>query len=91
MRAIEILHVEFREPVNLPSLANRVGTHPVHLARTFKRHRGKPIGDYVRELRVSHALEALTNTRKSLAEIASESGFSDQSHFGRVIKAHTGL
>ncbi|MBV9778588.1 MAG: helix-turn-helix domain-containing protein [Acidobacteriaceae bacterium] len=40
---------------------------------------------------MSHALEALTNTRKSLAEIASESGFSDQSHFGRVIKAHTGL
>lgn len=91
VQAIEILHAEFRQPIHVAGVAERVGTHPVHLARTFKRHAGKRITDYVRGLRISYALEAMARTEKSLATIASESGFSDQSHFGRVIKAQTGL
>lgn len=90
-RATEILHTEFRRPFSLVSIAERVGTHPVHLARTFKRYRGATMGDYLRHLRVSHALEAIDSGKKSLAEIASEAGFSDQSHFGRVFKAATGM
>jgi len=91
MRAIEILHAEFREPLRLTSIAERVGTHPVHLARTFRRHRGVTIGNYIRRLRIEHAVEALSRNKGSLAEIACEAGFCDQSHFGRTFKAAVGM
>ncbi len=41
---------------------------------------------YVRQLRVRLSCHALVNTRKTLAEIAMEFGFSDQSHFNREFR-----
>lgn len=41
---------------------------------------------YVRQLRVRLSCHALVNTRKTLADIATEFGFSDQSHFNREFR-----
>ena len=41
---------------------------------------------YVRQLRVRLSCHALVNTRKSLADIATEFGFADQSHFNREFR-----
>lgn len=87
----DIIHSDFRSKITMVSLAERVGIHPVHLARTFKRHRGVTIGEYVRNLRVENALNELLNSSRSLSEIALHSGFCDQSHFGRMFKMATAL
>jgi AraC family transcriptional regulator len=90
-QAVEILHAEFRSPFSLATVARRVGTHPVHLARTFRRHYGMTMGEYARRLRISCAAEALCETENSLSAIAAQAGFADQSHLGRIFKATTGM
>jgi AraC family transcriptional regulator len=90
-QAVEILHAEFRNPFSLTAVARRVGTHPVHLARTFRRLYGMTTGEYVRRLRISCAREALTRKEISLSAVAAQAGFADQSHFGRIFKAATGM
>jgi AraC family transcriptional regulator len=87
---VEIIHAEFHRPFSLAALAQRVGAHPVHLARAFRRRHGVTVGQYARRLRVDYAMRALAGG-DSLADIAAHAGFSDQSHMGRVFRAATGM
>jgi AraC family transcriptional regulator len=72
-------------------LAQSVGVHPVTLARAFRRAFGCTVGEYVRSLRIDRATHQLAQTELSLAEIALEAGFSDQSHFSNLFRRHTGF
>jgi AraC family transcriptional regulator len=72
-------------------LAAAVGVHPVTLARGFRKAYGCSVGTYLRRLRVASAARALAGTEASLAEIALEAGFADQSHFSNVFRRQMGL
>lgn len=87
---IEILHAEFSRPFSLTAIARRIGTHPVHLARAFRRCHRMTVGQYVRRLRVDCAMKALSG-EEPLSDIAVRAGFADQSHLGRVFRAATGM
>lgn len=87
---VEILHAEFCRPFSLSAIAERIGAHPVHLARAFRRHHNMTVGQYVRRLRVDYAIHALAS-EDSLSDIAAHAGFSDQSHLGRVFREATGM
>lgn len=89
-RAKELLHDRFSETLTLDEIAEQVGVHPVHLARTFRKHYRCSVGEYQRRLRVEDASLQLTTTRRPLADIALVAGFADQAHFSRVFKSHTG-
>ncbi|HVG25111.1 MAG TPA: AraC family transcriptional regulator [Thermoanaerobaculia bacterium] len=79
------------EHVSLAELARIGGVHPVHLAMTFQRCFGTSVGEYVRALRVERARRALRTTDRSIADIALECGFADQSHLSRVFRKATGM
>lgn len=87
----ELLHTRFADNVGLSELASAVGVHPAHLARVFRRFKGCTVGEYVRGLRIEYAARRISNTSGSLADIAAAAGFSDQSHFTRTFKQHTGM
>lgn len=89
--ALDYVHVHFREPFSLRSVALAADVHPVHLARTFRDRRGLSVGGYVRQLRVEYATNQVGGTNRSLSAIALESGFSDQSHFTTVFKKVVGM
>ena len=87
----DTLRASFVDPPRVPELAADAGVHPVHLARTYRRHRGHSIADAVRHLRVRAALRLLAADRwRSLAEVAALVGFADQSHLTRCFKRLTG-
>jgi AraC family transcriptional regulator len=86
----DLLHEEFRRRLTLEEIACSVGVHPAHLARAFRRYHRCTVSDYVRNLRIEYACHRLRTSNASLATIALEAGFSDQSHFSRVFKRHTG-
>lgn len=90
-QAREILRELFAEPPGLDDLADRVGVHPVHLARVFRQFYHCTIGDYVRLLRVEHACKKLSASDDPLVQIALDSGFADQTHFTRSFKRVTGM
>lgn len=90
-QARDLLHGRFNDSLNLVDIANSVGVHPTHLARTFKKHYRTTVGEYVRRLRLDWATRQLSETENSIAEIALAAGFYDQSHFSHLFKEHTGF
>lgn len=89
--ARDLIHAEFAEPLSVSKIADSVGVHSVHLARTFRKHYHASIGEYVRRLRIESAQRDISSTDLSLAEVALRSGFYDQGHLSRVFKRFTGL
>lgn len=76
---------------SLRELAEGLRMHPSYVSREFSRYFDDlSFGEYIRKLRIEKALDLLEHSAHSLAEIAYLTGFSDQSHFSRVFKAHTG-
>jgi AraC-like DNA-binding protein len=90
VRIDAILHDRFREQLELTALASAAGVHAVHLCRTYHRFRGRTISDAVLGMRVQHVCRRLVESDDSLAAIAAESGFTDQSHMTRIFKRLTG-
>src|SRR5262249_43474 len=82
---------EFTRRLTLADCAREAGVHPVHLAQSFRAHYGESFGQCVRRLRVDLASRRLAETPKSIADIALESGFCDQSHLTRAFKRTRGL
>jgi AraC family transcriptional regulator len=75
---------------SLARLASEFGVHPVYLARAFRSYYGITIGSLRRRLRAERAVAQLRARRESLAELALDLGYSDQSHFTREFKRETG-
>jgi AraC family transcriptional regulator len=90
-QAHDLLHDRFRESLQIQDVAARLGVHPVHLTRTFRVHYGTSVGSYVRALRLEWAASRLARTQDSIADIAVQSGFFDQSHLTRSFRAHFGI
>ena len=90
-RVREILHERFAEALTLSEIAELVDIHPIYMATRFKAHFHCTIGEYVRHLRVEYACKELSQSARPLADIAATAGFSDQSHFSRVLKEKLGI
>jgi AraC family transcriptional regulator len=88
-RVKDRMHEEFSETIRMSDLASDAGVHPVHLARVFRAHAGRTPGEYLQQLRVRAACRHLIDPDSSLAAIATDCGFADQSHFTRVFRKFT--
>ena len=91
VRAVEFVHAGFRDSPRIRDVAREAGVHPSHLAATFRRMHGVPLGRYIRNLRVRWAAERLAGSDEGIARIAVRAGFADQPHLTRAFKAHTGM
>jgi AraC family transcriptional regulator len=89
-RVKDRLHDEFRDNLRMRDLASDAGVHPVHLARVFRSVEKQPPGDYLQRLRIHAACNLLRHWDCSLATVAADCGFADQSHFTRVFRKLAG-
>lgn len=60
------------------------------LRKLMREQLGTTFSDYVNRIRIERSIDLLKDPAKSLAEIAVEVGFYDQSHFGKVFRQVTG-
>ena len=74
--------------INLPDLCKRFGFSRRTLARRFKAACNCTPMQYLRGLRIDLAKSLLRETNLSIAEIATQTGFSEPSHFSSVFKLH---
>jgi len=81
--------LHFRESRSLDEIARAVGVSTFHACRGFRRARGTTIHHHRESLRLAHATALLLDTDRSIAEIASDVGFSSQAHLThRLARAH---
>ncbi|MGC1244187.1 MAG: chromate resistance protein ChrB domain-containing protein [Chryseosolibacter sp.] len=77
--------------LSLKEISESLHVHPSYLSREFSKYFDNlSFGDYIRKLRIEKSMTLLKDEKYSLSEIAYLTGFSDQSHFNRVFKIHTG-
>jgi AraC family transcriptional regulator len=74
------------EAIEVADLAALAGRSPYHFSRVFSRSVGISPHRYVVHLRLQRAVELIRDGRSSLAEIAAQTGFADQSHLSRWVR-----
>ena len=89
-RAEECLRAGFSRGWTLDALSREVEVEPTRLVRAFRRHLDTTPADYLRHLRVEEARRLLLDTERPVADIALETGFTDQSHLTRVFRRSLG-
>lgn len=83
---LAILLRRFREPIEFGALAAHIGVHRSHLTRQFTHEFGCSPQTYVSLKRAAWAAQEVANGAGSMAEIAANAGFADQSHCTRTFK-----
>ena len=87
---VELLR-ELFAPLDLSTLATRLGVSPWHLSRVFRGQVGTTLYAYRRDLRLRVALERLEPSRGAMSRLAFACGFSSHSHFTAAFRRQFGL
>lgn len=83
--------IDTKLTLNLTEISSELNVNPSYLSREFSKYfEDLSFGEYIRKQRVEKAIQLLHSSKYSLTEIAFLTGFSDQSHFTRIFKKHTG-
>ena len=90
-RVLEHIKTHHRGVVRVPELAKVGGMSRRQLVRKFQSEFGMSPKDFLIKTRIQAASDALLEVDISIAEIAAEFGFSDQSAFTRQFRKTTGM
>lgn len=89
--AMEYIHRHFNENIEIDSLAQMEHMSCTSLRNVFKNHTGISPNEYIITQRISAACRLLSQTDKSVSEVAAEVGYHDQYYFSRIFKKKAGL
>lgn len=87
---LEYIHEHSDQNLSLFEMAQQAQMSPYHFSRLFKQSTGLSPHQYVISHRIQQAKRLLTTTALSIAEIAAQAGFADQSHLARHFKRQLG-
>ncbi len=83
---LRYIDANFTQPVSAASLADHCFYNPAYLGRVFKTVYGKSMKEYIREKRLSYALELLNNTDLPIEEILVRVGYQSKAQFYKNFK-----
>lgn len=79
-----------KDPCTVSRLADAMNLSESRLRTLFKQAAGVPLGNYIRNYRLTQAMSLLRNTGLSVADVAEQSGFGSLPAFSRAFKNQTG-
>jgi AraC family transcriptional regulator len=93
LKVVDYMRQRLTDSLALEEIAEVAGLSPFHFARQFKTATGHPPHDYLIRLRVDRAQELIRQHSRewTMAAIANECGFADQSHMARHFKRVLGV
>ncbi|MBO7663499.1 MAG: helix-turn-helix transcriptional regulator [Clostridia bacterium] len=89
--ALDILNSSYAEPLTASDVAERLHIHPSYLHRLFREYTSRTMKEHLQRIRIRHARELLSGTRKSIQEIADEVGFSSTQQFQQLFRRIVGV
>lgn len=87
----ETITAHLHERWHVADLAELVDLSPFHFSRAFKSAFGSTPHAYVSTRRLEAAARLIRETRKSLAEIAHDTGYLSAAHFAQAFRRHWGV
>ena len=89
-KAVAYIDEHYAEGISVETVARKSGLSESQFRRVFEKVIAKSPVDYITTIRLNAARKLLTTTDKSVADIAVEVGFFDQSHFIKAFKRERG-
>ncbi len=80
-RVLAYAEAHYHEDITMAAVAKVASLSPTSFSRWFSAATGKPFVQFLTDIRMAHAYHALTETGKSVTEIAFDCGFNSVSHF----------
>jgi AraC-like DNA-binding protein len=85
-RLFDHINANSAEKLSVNAAARMAGMSTPQFMKTFKQVAGLTLVGYLNHVRLANAARLLRETNRSIADIASASGFSDQSYFDKRFK-----
>ena len=88
----EYAQAHFNQDITVKELAETVlFMNPTYVSHVFVEKTGISFSTWLRGLRMDHAKKLLTDSKLSITEITSMSGYNDTSQFIRIFRQETGM
>lgn len=85
-RVRDYCYAHLGQPLSLQTLATLCGLSRFQFLRRFQQHTGMTPHAWLKRLRLEQACRLLSRPEYSVAQVAAEVGFYDQSHFSRAFR-----
>ncbi|MBE9004407.1 helix-turn-helix transcriptional regulator [Fortiea sp. LEGE XX443] len=89
--AVDYINSHLDQDIKLTDIAELLGVSHYYFCRLFKQSIGTTPHQYLIQQRIERAKILLKNRKLSIAEVALECGFTDQSHLTKHFKRIVGL
>ena len=90
-RVVDYVQTHLGQPFGLLEMASQANLSTFHFARLFRTTLGMPPHHFVLRLRVERAKTLLATARLDLAQVALDTGFSDQAHLTHTFRRFVGV
>lgn len=90
LRARELMHERFGEPLTNEVLARAAGLSPYHFLRQFHEVFGMTPHQYLTRVRIEQAKQRLARDEASVTQVCFDVGFASVGSFSTLFRRHTG-
>lgn len=80
-RVLTYTEARYHEDITMADVAKIAALTPTSFSRWFSAATGKPFVQFLTDIRMAHAYHALTETGRTVTEVAFDCGFNSVSHF----------
>lgn len=89
--AQKLLVTRYHERLTLEDVAKELYVSPYHLSRVFRQQTGRPLYQFLEQLRLRNAFERLGDFANDLNRLALDTGYASHSHFTAAFRRHFGV
>lgn len=88
---IEYIKANYNISIKMEDISQKLFFNKNYIGKIFKRETGKPVTEYIREVRINEVCRQLTETESNISDIAVGCGYNDMKSFYEAFKKCTGL
>ena len=90
-QCLQFIHLHYSDDISLENIANVANISKSECCRNFHKFFNLTPFDYLLQYRIQQACILLLHTDDSINQIASKTGFHDQSYFSKIFKRLMGM